>query len=479
MQPPRRLGSDGETMASGFQSFAQGRKALDAVRKAINGKSAIDRKAVDKVRKQIMAVVKLCANPRLNITNSPPCILDILPDTCAHMQLVLDKCNENFEALNECPYFRVLLDNLAEKCRRVLQLFKTSKEAIYDEHSVERRSLTKFSLLFSHIYSELKALYPNGVCVGKSFPITKSAAAQFWQKHFGDRFCVAWRDFVSEFERVHVIRSNMEVIALKSTIDITCNDHVSVFEFDVFTLLFQPWATIVRNWNVLAVTHPGYQAFLTYDEVKDKLLKIQTNRVGSYLYRLSCTRLGQWAIGHITAEGNIVQTIPQNKSLIQALVDGQKEGFYLHPMGQEHNPDISCALADVQTETIQVTQEQYELYMEIDSSFELCKICTVKAKDVRIEPCCHLVCSECLEHWLESNGNGCPFCRMEIKSTEPVVIQPFQKENRDYVQATPPAVPSIPVVATEPVHAELPVDFRPHCPSVGEETLDKAHSVSD
>ena len=35
--------------------------------------------------------------------------------------------------------------------------------------------------------------------------------------------------------------------------------------------LFQPWSTLLQNWNALAVTHPGYQAFLTYDEVKAKL----------------------------------------------------------------------------------------------------------------------------------------------------------------------------------------------------------------
>ena len=42
---------------------------------------------------------------------------------------------------------------------------------------------------------------------------------------------------------------------------------------DCLTLyrLFQPWSTLLQNWNALAVTHPGYQAFLTYDEVKAKL----------------------------------------------------------------------------------------------------------------------------------------------------------------------------------------------------------------
>lgn len=45
--------------------------------------------------------------------------------------------------------------------------------------------------------------------------------------------------------------------------------------------------------------------------------------------RLSCTRLGQWAIGYVTADGEILQTIPQNKSLCQALLDGHRYYFII------------------------------------------------------------------------------------------------------------------------------------------------------
>jgi E3 ubiquitin-protein ligase CBL len=33
----------------------------------------------------------------------------------------------------------------------------------------------------------------------------------------------------------HPISSGLEAMALKSTIDLTCNDYISNFEFDVFT----------------------------------------------------------------------------------------------------------------------------------------------------------------------------------------------------------------------------------------------------
>lgn len=37
--------------------------------------------------------------------------------------------------------------------------------------------------------------------------------------------------------------------------------------------------------------------------------------------------MGQWAIGHVTIEGGIVQTIPQNTPLYQALIQGFMEGW--------------------------------------------------------------------------------------------------------------------------------------------------------
>lgn len=87
------------------------------------------------------------------------------------------------------------------------------------------------------------------------------------------RCIVPWKQFRQSFHSVQEISTGLEAIALKSTIDLTCDNYISIFEFDVFVRLFQPWERILRNWNLLAVTHPGYCAFLTYDEVKARLEK--------------------------------------------------------------------------------------------------------------------------------------------------------------------------------------------------------------
>ncbi|XP_032075481.1 E3 ubiquitin-protein ligase CBL-B isoform X2 [Thamnophis elegans] len=407
---------------------------IDAIQDAVGPpkQAAADRRTVEKTWKLMDKVVRLCQNPKLQLKNSPPYILDILPDTYQHLRLILGKYDENqkLAQLSENEYFKIYIDSLMKKSKRAIRLFKEGKERMYEEQSQDRRNLTKLSLIFSHMLAEIKAIFPNAQFQGDNFRITKADAAEFWKKFFGEKTIVPWKVFRQCLHEVHQISSGLEAMALKSTIDLTCNDYISVFEFDIFTRLFQPWGSILRNWNFLAVTHPGYMAFLTYDEVKARLQKYST-KPGSYIFRLSCTRLGQWAIGYVTGDGNILQTIPHNKPLFQALIDGSREGFYLYPDGRSYNPDLTGLCEPIPHDHIKVTQEQYELYCEMGSTFQLCKICAENDKDVKIEPCGHLMCTSCLTAWQESDGQGCPFCRCEIKGTEPIIVDPFDPRDEN------------------------------------------------
>jgi E3 ubiquitin-protein ligase CBL len=72
---------------------------------------------------------------------------------------------------------------------------------------------------------------------------------------------------------------------------------------------------------------------------------------------------------------------------------------YLFPDGHNVNPDLSWAVQPTPEDHIKVTQEQYELYCEMGSTFQLCKICAENDKDIRIEPCGHLLCTPCLTSW--------------------------------------------------------------------------------
>ncbi|XP_045464702.1 E3 ubiquitin-protein ligase CBL [Harmonia axyridis] len=425
-------------------------------------KYVTDKQSLDKTWKLMDRVVKLCQHPKMKLKNSPPFILDILPDTYQRLRLIYSKYEDNISVLHNIEYFNIFIINLIRKCKQAIKLFKEGKEKMFDENSHYRRNLTKLSLVFSHMLSELKALFPNGVFAGDQFRITKSDAADFWRTRFNNSTLVPWKVFKQELHSVHPIRSGLEAMALKSTIDLTCNDFISNFEFDVFTRLFQPWSTLLSNWQVLAVTHPGYVAFLTYDEVKARLKKY-IGKAGSYVFRLSCTRLGQWAIGYVTPEGDILQTIPQNKSLIQALRDGYKERFYLYPDGRPVNPDLSFAVQPTPEDHIAVTQEQYELYCEMGSTFQLCKICAENDKDIRIEPCGHLLCTPCLTSWqIDSEGQGCPFCRAEIKGTEQIVVDPFDPKKSHNLQRISQNANNVCILDEDDVEMEMSSDHNIH-----------------
>lgn len=107
-------------------------------------------------------------------------------------------------------------------------------------------------------------------------------------------------------------------------------------------------------------------------------------------------------------DGNIYQTIPQNKSLIQALMEGSREGFYLYPDGRNVNPDLTFALQPTPEGHVRVSPEQYEIYCEMGTTFQSCKICADNDKDVKIEPCGHLLCTPCLTSWQVRDFLGFP-----------------------------------------------------------------------
>uniref|UniRef100_A0AAF5I0L8 E3 ubiquitin-protein ligase CBL n=2 Tax=Strongyloides stercoralis TaxID=6248 RepID=A0AAF5I0L8_STRER len=378
-------------------------------------------------------VLRYCQRPKLNLIKSPPNILEIIPNIHLHLDLIIKK-NPYIYTSNE--FFRIFIQNLEEKCLKVIKLFKDNKDSIYDKASLARFKLTKHILTFSHMYYELIALSPEGN-FDIEYKITKLDADEFWKENFKDKTIISWEDFQFTLKKIHHFEEDCEESnCLKRTMDLTSNNWISKFEFDVFTRLFQPWSNLLDNWRILALKHPAYANFLTYDQVR-LVLSNYLSKPGSYVFRLSCTQLGNWAIGYVAPNKNIYQTIPTNKSLIQALVDGYREGYYCYPNGQDDNPDLEKELSlFTQGKTVHVSEEEFEMYCSIGSTFEICKICDENEKDLRIEPCGHLICKTCLASWQKNvvGGKNCPFCRCEIRGTEDVKIKKFQNTSRKVVK---------------------------------------------
>ena len=172
-----------QTNVTGILNFIQ-----EAIAQAVAPpKFIVDKRTIEKSWKLMDKVVKLCQHPKMNLKNSPPFILDILPDTYQHLKLIHTKYEERLHLLNDNEYFRTYIENLMNKCKKTIKFFKEGKEKMFDENSQYRRNLTKLSLVFSHMLAELKAIFPSGTYSGDNFRITKSDAADWWRRTFSDK----------------------------------------------------------------------------------------------------------------------------------------------------------------------------------------------------------------------------------------------------------------------------------------------------
>ncbi|XP_074075423.1 E3 ubiquitin-protein ligase CBL-C isoform X2 [Macrotis lagotis] len=327
----------------------------------------------------------LCRIPELN--SSPPSLPDLLPQLSKLLKQVAKARRQAAEAPQEpggaADFLASFLSNLGQKVQQVNTLFPAGDDTFW-KGPIHRRQLTKLALIFSHMHAELRALFLDGHYCGHTYQLSKCQAQEFWRENCGKRCVVPWEEFEKLLSSRHPVKRGPMAQALKSTIDLTVNSHVSIFEFDVFTRLFQPWSSLLKNWTLLAVTHPGYMAFITYAEVKTRL---------------------------------------------QTYLD--KPGSYLYPDGKNVNPDLSELTEVKDHKHIEVSQEQFQLYCTMNSTFELCKICAERDKDTRLKPCGHLLCYRCLDGWQKSPGRTCPFCRCIIQGWESVTIQPFPVDSQN------------------------------------------------
>lgn len=148
----------------------------------------IDRRSIEKVWKQMDRIVKYCQMPKMNLKNSPPYMLDILPDLYQTLREILNNYDDRLHILNDIEYFRIFIDNLIEQCTKTIDCFKRAGHHMYDEQSTHRKYLIKLSLYFSHNLAELKSLFNRGIYEGEKFRLTKQEATDFWKSYFNERY---------------------------------------------------------------------------------------------------------------------------------------------------------------------------------------------------------------------------------------------------------------------------------------------------
>lgn len=110
---------------------------------------------------------------------------------------------------------------------------------------------------------------------------------------------------------------------------------------------------------------------------------------------------------------------------MKVLIDGERNGYYTKPKGRAENPDLTRYLHETKPENIEVPEESVQIYFDMGTTFNLCKVCLDRDKDIRIEPCNHLVCADCVAKWKVKDNSPtptCPFCRCDIRDTTPICL---------------------------------------------------------
>lgn len=169
---------------------------------------------------------------------------------------------------------------------------------------------------------------------------------------------------------VHPISMGLEAMALKSTIDTTCNDYFQLSWFDVFTRLFQPWSTLNplgRSWR------SPWLCGLPYDEVKARLHR-HINKPGSYVGQDRSAR--GWASGQsATSRRTATSRHYFLRTSLTSFTRWVSRGILPISGREEHQPVPVWAVQATQGH-VKVTQEQYELYCGDGLTFQLLqKIC--------------------------------------------------------------------------------------------------------
>ena len=79
-----------------------------------------------KVASLVNLTVKFTINyRRMNLKNSPPYILDILPDTLQHLKLIHSNNDESI--LNSNQYLTIFISNFLKKLKNCNDIFKVNK----------------------------------------------------------------------------------------------------------------------------------------------------------------------------------------------------------------------------------------------------------------------------------------------------------------------------------------------------------------
>ncbi|KAA3676875.1 uncharacterized protein DEA37_0010462 [Paragonimus westermani] len=138
-----------------------------------------------------------------------------------------------------------------------------------------------------------------------------------------DSLCVSWPTFIEAFSRSFHVTGRPEIEKLHDTIAFSSDLYVSIFGWDVFNRLFAPWNLLVSAWTKLVYEHPGYMAWMTFEDMRDFLLQYRRSP-GTYAFRMSCRSIGFWSVAYVDSSGKVIQSVCRSQNFADFLEEGIK-----------------------------------------------------------------------------------------------------------------------------------------------------------
>ena len=285
-------------------------------------------------------------------------------------------------------------------------------------------------------------------------------ARQFWKLAFGTQVLVPWSVFFAEFmvrcrfssddvddgpsmsemtrfmssdgsrdraDDAAVSLEDLFRMRLKRVIDVTKDNCVSLFEFHMFSQLFQPWIYVYHMVRAVCFMTPAFCFEANYPKARAHLQAL--DRPGSFIYRPNMLGIGRWIITYMDKSHKLHEEflqVPLARALLTDLNRDADDRQFIYPYGET---------ADVLSKGVRyerylsmgasvvVTREMNDPYLTSGSTFIECKVCGDREKDIRLWPCMHLLCKVCLMRWKRVGNWVCPFCRFAIDTTEDIKLK--------------------------------------------------------
>lgn len=76
---------------------------------------AMDKKKLERLAKQVNTVTGLCKDPNMNLKNSPPFILYVLPQIYQQLRTINGRYEATPDFLDDMEYMNIFTENLASR----------------------------------------------------------------------------------------------------------------------------------------------------------------------------------------------------------------------------------------------------------------------------------------------------------------------------------------------------------------------------